>query len=73
MSAEVVNLRRVRKATARVEREAEAAANRARHGRTKGERAVQGLEARRAARSLDGALRDATSAHPVVASPDDGG
>ncbi len=67
MSAEIVNLRRVRKASARVEREAEAAANRARHGRTKGERAVQALETRRAGRVLDGALRDAA----VVS--DDGG
>ncbi len=67
MSAELVNLRRIRKASARVEREAEAAANRARHGRTKGERAVQVLETRRAGRALDGALRDAA----VVS--DDGG
>ena len=57
MSADIVNLRRARKTTARSDREAEAAANRVRHGRTKGERAAQALEAGRAERLLDGALR----------------
>ncbi len=57
MSADIVNLRRARKTTARADREAEAAANRVRHGRTKGERAAQALEAGRAERLLDGALR----------------
>ncbi len=60
MSAELVNLRRARKANARADRETEAAVARARHGRTKGERAVQALEAGRAERLLDGALREAT-------------
>ena len=58
MSAGIVNLRRARKATARAGREAEAAAARAYHGRTKGERAAQALEAGRAERLLDGALRE---------------
>ncbi len=59
MSAEIVNLRRARKANARSDRESEAVAARARHGRTKGERTLQALEAGRAARRLDGARRDA--------------
>lgn len=58
MSAEIVNLRRTRKANARSDRESEAAAARARHGRTKGERALQATESGRAARLLDGARRD---------------
>ncbi len=67
MSAPVINLRRARKTMARVEREGEAAANRARHGRTKSERAAETLETRRAERLLDGALRETPS------SPTDGG
>jgi len=53
--ADVVNLRMARKAKARVEAQAEAAAARASHGRTKGEKAAQRAEAARAGRALDGA------------------
>ena len=56
--AEIVNLRMARKARERAAREAEAQANRARHGRNKAEREVQSLDAARAARNLEGARRD---------------
>ena len=52
---EIVNLRLARKAAARRSKEAEAAANRAAHGRTRAERAATRAEADRAARLLDGA------------------
>lgn len=56
---ELVNLRRARKAKGRAEREANAAANRAAFGRTRGEKegqdAIRTLETRR----LDGHRRDA--------------
>lgn len=55
---EVVNLRAVRKAKARVTREVEAQANRAKFGRTKGEKLREAQEAERAARLLDGAKRE---------------
>jgi len=55
--AEIVNLRRARKQRARVEKEAEAAANRAKFGRTKTEKARDTLEAERKDRLLDGAKR----------------
>lgn len=54
---DVVNLRAVRKAKARVSREVEAQANRAKFGRTKGEKLREAQEAERAARQLDGAKR----------------
>jgi hypothetical protein len=52
---EVVNLRLARKAAARRSKEAEAATNRAAHGRTRAEQAATKAEADRAARLLDGA------------------
>lgn len=55
---EVVNLRRARKAAARQSKEAEAAANRLTHGRTRAEREATKAEATRAARLLDGARRE---------------
>ena len=56
--AEIVNLNRARKAKARTEAEATAAANRAKHGRTGVERERDGkTEARRRA-LLDGAKLD---------------
>lgn len=55
---EVVNLRQARKAAARRTREAEAAANRLAHGRSRAEREMTKAEADRAARLLDGAKRD---------------
>lgn len=55
---DVVNLRAVRKAKARVSREVKAQANRAKFGRTKGEKLRAAQEAERAARQLDGAKRE---------------
>lgn len=56
--AEIVNLNRARKARAKDRAEAEAAANRAKHGRTKAEKANDArAEARRKA-LLDGAKRE---------------
>ena len=55
---DVVNLRAGRKAKARVSREVEAQANRAKFGRTKGEKLREAQEAERAARQLDGAKRE---------------
>ncbi len=56
--AEVVNLNRARKARAKTEDKAEAARNRATHGRTKAERTQARAEAARRARELDGARRE---------------
>lgn len=53
--AEVVNLRLARKARARADAAATAAQNRARHGRTRAERAAIAAEAARLARTIDGA------------------
>lgn len=56
--AEIVNLNKARKARTREEAKAQAAANRARHGRTKAEKANDArAEARRQA-LLDGAKRE---------------
>jgi hypothetical protein len=56
--AEIVNLRLARKAAARRSKEAEAAANRLAHGRTRAEREASRAEAERARRLLDGARRE---------------
>ena len=53
--AEIVNLRRVKKARAREDSAAEAAANRAKHGRTAAQRASEDRQAARQDRVLDGA------------------
>ena len=55
MTAEIVNLRRVRKLKARSIKEREAERNRVQFGRTKAERAISAAEAARTARQLDGA------------------
>jgi hypothetical protein len=52
--AEIVNLRRVKKSRARADAAAEAAANRAKHGRTREERDAQAQRAARQDRVLDG-------------------
>lgn len=57
---DVVNLRLARKAATRRTKEADAAANRAAHGRTRAERTASKAEATRAARLLDGAKREGT-------------
>ena len=50
---EVVNLRQARKARARAGREAEAAENRAEHGRTKAERELTDARAEQDARRIE--------------------
>lgn len=56
--AELINLNKARKARERAAAKAQAAENRTRHGRTKGETAGTRLEAERAKRDLDGAKRE---------------
>lgn len=56
--AEIVNLRRARKARARDAAAAEAAANRAAHGLTVAQKRAAQIEAERLARMLDGAERE---------------
>lgn len=55
---EIVNLRQAKKRRARAEKEAQAASNRTKFGRTKGERKKLEAEAARARRELDGKKRD---------------
>lgn len=55
---EVINLRRARKAKARVEAANTAAANRAAFGRTKAQRAADAAERVRHDQTLDNAKRD---------------
>lgn len=54
MTAELINLRRARKAKQRVEEDLRAAANRARFGQTKSVRDARGAEAARAEREHEG-------------------
>jgi len=56
--ADIINLRQARKARARTEAEAKAAANRARFGRTVAEKRASEAEVRRAETLLDGVKRD---------------
>lgn len=56
--AEIVNLRRARKAKARTDAAARAAANRAAFGRTRQEKAADKAEGERRDRTLDGARRE---------------
>lgn len=51
---DVINLNRYRKARARAEKERQAASNRVRHGRTRGEKATTRREQERTAAELDG-------------------
>lgn len=60
MSAEIVNLRRARKAKARAEKEREAAHNRVVHGRSKVERQLSEAQAQREARVHEGHRRGDT-------------
>lgn len=57
MTAEIINLRRARKAKSRRDNELEAARNRARHGLSKAERTGRALDEARRQRELDGAFR----------------
>jgi len=58
MASDVINLRRVRKAKARVDRELEAAANRAAFGRPKSEKQRSAAEERLAKRKIDAHRRE---------------
>jgi hypothetical protein len=58
MPAEIVNLRRFRKAKARAEKVEEAAENRRRFGRSKAEKAEEAAERARAERLVDGHRRE---------------
>ena len=55
---DVVNLNRARKAKAKVEDRAMAATNRAAHGRTQAQKALERARADKAARELDDKKRD---------------
>jgi len=55
---ELINLRQVRKARARTERDAAAEANRLKFGRTKGEKLKDAAEKARAANHVDGHKRE---------------
>lgn len=55
---EIVNLRQIKKQRARAESAEQAAANRARFGRTKAEKQAEALELKRATKVLDGARRE---------------
>lgn len=56
--SEVVNLNRFRKAKARADARSSAAENRALHGRTRAEKALETARRDKAARDLDGARRE---------------
>jgi hypothetical protein len=56
---EIVNLNKARKARARLEAQAEAAANRPKHGRTKAQKLNDARDEARRKALLDGAKRDA--------------
>jgi hypothetical protein len=58
MPADILNLRRARKAKARSEREREAEANRRAFGRTKEEKAKTVAERERAERTIEGHRRE---------------
>ena len=58
MAGEIVNLRQARKARRRADKEKEAASNRARFGRSKGERLTEEAEKARRERELSGKRLD---------------
>ena len=58
MTAEIVNLRRVRKAKVRLLKDAAAAENRASHGRSKAEKQGTAAETRQSNQKLDGKRLD---------------
>ncbi|MBV9993162.1 MAG: DUF4169 family protein [Alphaproteobacteria bacterium] len=60
MTAEIVNLRRARKARGRAEKEREAEANRAKHGTPKSARDLAEARAQKAARDLEAGKLDET-------------
>ena len=74
MSAEIINLRQVRKQRERERKAAEAEENRVRFGRTKAERTLAETAHARAERTLDGHLRtDTDTTADTSNSADDSG
>ena len=65
MTAEIVNLRKARKAKARADKERQAAENRAVHGRSKAEKERSSLDKARVRRELDGARREGKPGGPA--------
>ena len=68
--AELVNLRRARKARQRAEQEAQAAENRARFGRPKAEKRLEAARAEKARRDLEGKRREPGDAPGSRGAPD---
>jgi len=64
MSAEIINLRKVRKAKQRRDAATRAEENRAKFGRTKAEREATGAEKEREARRLDSIRRQGGDEEP---------
>lgn len=58
MTAEIINLNKVRKARERADREKEAHENRLKYGQSKSERSVIDAQHRKSQADLDGARRD---------------
>ncbi len=58
MSADIINLRQVRKRKARRDRQEHAAENRTRFGRTKAEREVESARSDKALRDIEGHRRE---------------
>ena len=56
--SEIINLRQARKQAARKDKEAEAAANRAKHGQSKAERSQTVADVAKTRKALDQAKRD---------------
>ncbi|CFX63858.1 conserved protein of unknown function [Candidatus Filomicrobium marinum] len=69
MTAEIINLRQVRKARERARKEAQAEENRAKFGQSKTERQKRSLEAEHANRQLDGAQRVGSPDHQPSTPP----
>lgn len=61
MTAEIINLNKVRKARERADREREAHENRLKYGQSKSERSLADAQQRKAQTELDGAQRDPSS------------
>lgn len=61
MTAEIINLNKVRKARERADREREAHENRLKYGQSKSERSLADAQQRKAQTDLDGAQRDPSS------------
>jgi Domain of unknown function (DUF4169) len=58
MTAEIINLNKVRKARERADREKEAHENRLKYGQSKSERSIADAQHRKSQAELDGARRD---------------